>query len=507
MKKSLHLSIPAASALALAIAFIMPAAAFAVPTPTFTATQSIRNDAALNDQTHVLTTPTPNVAEVKATRTLNFNTGPVASTTITVGTCVITFATTTAGVGTAENTNCTGGTAVVRTATGGTDVARTPAQLATALRTITNLVGVNHGPLTVTAGTSTTATVFTTTGTESSATPITFVDGTSGSVTSLSSTSGTIPVAQVSVTTVGGTLETGDTYSVTFPGAAGTVSYTVLSSDTTGNDIATGINAAVHATSTYAAQTFTSAASSNTVVFTAKTPGTGFTISSSASNGTAIAQQVVFTPSNVLVSGFGFTATINGVDHTYNDGVDVPTVTAGLNTQLAGNGAATCTNGATVVTCTAVTPGTSFTYGATVLALAHTTTFHSGSGGGSSGYKAPLTGTMSLTDQIAALKVKIAGLTAGKTGTVSGVPSMGSASFTRSLTVGSKGDDVRALQMYLNTHGFAVAANGAGSTGFETSTFGPGTKAALMKFQMAKGITPASGFLGLKTRAALSAGN
>ncbi len=76
-----------------------------------------------------------------------------------------------------------------------------------------------------------------------------------------------------------------------------------------------------------------------------------------------------------------------------------------------------------------------------------------------------------------------------------------SGSFSRNLEVGSTGDDVMALQKFLNSHGFPVAASGAGSAGNETTKFGAATKAALMKFQAANGISPAAGYFGPKTRA------
>jgi peptidoglycan hydrolase-like protein with peptidoglycan-binding domain len=78
-----------------------------------------------------------------------------------------------------------------------------------------------------------------------------------------------------------------------------------------------------------------------------------------------------------------------------------------------------------------------------------------------------------------------------------------SVTFTRDLDVGATGEDVRALQQYLNTHGFIVSTSGAGSLGQETANFGPATWAALIKFQQAKGITPAVGYFGPKTRATI----
>jgi parallel beta-helix repeat protein len=83
-----------------------------------------------------------------------------------------------------------------------------------------------------------------------------------------------------------------------------------------------------------------------------------------------------------------------------------------------------------------------------------------------------------------------------------GVVSMPSnTNFTRDLELGDVGDDVKALQQYLNTHGFVLATVGPGSAGSETIKFGAATKAALVKFQKANGITPAAGYFGPKTRA------
>ncbi|OGC87682.1 hypothetical protein A3D70_01230 [Candidatus Adlerbacteria bacterium RIFCSPHIGHO2_02_FULL_54_18] len=74
--------------------------------------------------------------------------------------------------------------------------------------------------------------------------------------------------------------------------------------------------------------------------------------------------------------------------------------------------------------------------------------------------------------------------------------------FVRNLELGMSGADVKALQVYLNTHGYVVSSSGPGSPGNETSKFGGATKAALIKFQKAMGITPAVGYFGPKTRAA-----
>jgi peptidoglycan hydrolase-like protein with peptidoglycan-binding domain len=84
---------------------------------------------------------------------------------------------------------------------------------------------------------------------------------------------------------------------------------------------------------------------------------------------------------------------------------------------------------------------------------------------------------------------------------------MPSAPFTRSLALGSTGSDVKALQVFLNAHGFTIALSGNGSSGHETIYFGPATKVALMKFQQAykqdiltpQGLTAPTGFFGTAT--------
>lgn len=74
-------------------------------------------------------------------------------------------------------------------------------------------------------------------------------------------------------------------------------------------------------------------------------------------------------------------------------------------------------------------------------------------------------------------------------------------SFTRDLTVGAKGDDVKCLQQYLNGKGYKVAESGAGSPGNETTTFGSLTKAAAAKWQAANSVSPAVGYFGSISRA------
>lgn len=80
--------------------------------------------------------------------------------------------------------------------------------------------------------------------------------------------------------------------------------------------------------------------------------------------------------------------------------------------------------------------------------------------------------------------------------------------------LGQKGDDVLLLQRYLNTHGFKIAASGAGSLGKETTLFGSLTKSALIRYQQAHAdsilaphnATSGSGYLDYYTRAAMHTG-
>lgn len=74
--------------------------------------------------------------------------------------------------------------------------------------------------------------------------------------------------------------------------------------------------------------------------------------------------------------------------------------------------------------------------------------------------------------------------------------------FTRTLKLKMIGDDVKALQVYLNTHGFLLASIGVGSPGKETTLFGPLTKKAVIKFQLANGLK-GDGVVGPLTQAKL----
>jgi hypothetical protein len=72
--------------------------------------------------------------------------------------------------------------------------------------------------------------------------------------------------------------------------------------------------------------------------------------------------------------------------------------------------------------------------------------------------------------------------------------------FSKDLKLNTANSDVKELQKYLNTNGYLVSKSGAGSKGKETTTFGPATRSALIKFQKVKKISLASGLFGPLTR-------
>src|SRR3989338_3237708 len=160
-----------------------------------------------------------------------------------------------------------------------------------------------------------------------------------------------------------------------------------------------------------------------------------------------------------------------------------------------------CSGAATTGTAAAAATGSGSGNGAPV---------SSGGGGGGGAATAPVivggatpssnaTVIAQLQAQVQALVAQLNILLAAR-----GLPPVGG-SFTRDLEVGSTGDDVKALQAYLNTRGYVIASSGPGSSGNETTKFGGLTRAALVKLQKAAGITPAAGYFGPKTRAYVAA--
>ncbi|MCK9393938.1 peptidoglycan-binding protein, partial [bacterium] len=107
--------------------------------------------------------------------------------------------------------------------------------------------------------------------------------------------------------------------------------------------------------------------------------------------------------------------------------------------------------------------------------------------------------TLGECDQ-AGLMSLISGLSTTTTTTTTTTPvaSFGSIptgfTFTKNLTLASRGDEVKYLQVFLNSDpATQVAASGVGSAGNETTYFGNATKAAVKKFQTKYGITPVAG--------------
>ena len=71
--------------------------------------------------------------------------------------------------------------------------------------------------------------------------------------------------------------------------------------------------------------------------------------------------------------------------------------------------------------------------------------------------------------------------------------------FTKILKQNVIDNEVKELQKYLNSKGYTLAQTGPGSPGNETTKFGPLTKKAVIKFQLANRLT-ADGVVGQKTR-------
>ncbi|MFH1462610.1 MAG: hypothetical protein ABIG08_02890 [bacterium] len=117
-----------------------------------------------------------------------------------------------------------------------------------------------------------------------------------------------------------------------------------------------------------------------------------------------------------------------------------------------------------------------------------------------------------LLAQLATLQSQLSGLDGGSTGTgtVSGCTIT---SFDRNLSQGMSGDDVKCLQIVLNSDADTkLADSGAGSPGSETTYFGPITKAGAIKFQekyadeilASWGLTSGTGFVGSTSRTKLN---
>ena len=284
----------------------------------------------------------------------------------------------------------------------------------------------------------------------------------------------------------------------------------------TAAEVAGTIRAGLTGAAGYAAKDYGVTGAGANIIFTRESTGTAGNGSITITDGDygARAQTVTFTPDSVEV-GAEYTITIDSTRYstTATESSTVQSIVEALSPLADASSSVACSEDNLKVTCVASSAGTAFTYSTDVSTegvddnSGSTHRSNSGrSGGGGSSSSSSAAKDRELQTMIDTLKVKLAELIAlkGNNNANAGMP-VAAGIYARDLTAGSNGVDVKSLQMYLNTKGFDVAMTGAGSKGMETETFGPATQAALAKFQAAKGISPASGFFGPKTRAYVAA--
>lgn len=122
----------------------------------------------------------------------------------------------------------------------------------------------------------------------------------------------------------------------------------------------------------------------------------------------------------------------------------------------------------------------------------------------------PAAPTASANDQIAALLAMLADLQKEIDAQVAQAPVAAPVPVTAPAATKAPVNEVKGLQMFLNSHGFPVAATGPGSLGNETTKFGALTRRALCKFQVSEGIVSSEkssscGIHGPKTKARIRA--
>lgn len=158
---------------------------------------------------------------------------------------------------------------------------------------------------------------------------------------------------------------------------------------------------------------------------------------------------------------------------------------------------------------TPVTPVTTVTGGGTSVG-GNTSVTNSGGGSGSFP-SAPTESQISvLQEQVLKLQKILAALLAQRSSQPEDDQSSASHYFAVDLRFGSRGQEVKSLQIKLNDLGYIIAQSGSGSPGAETEYFGSATKKALIRYQLDKGLILSStgrgaGLFGPKTRASLNA--
>jgi hypothetical protein len=122
-----------------------------------------------------------------------------------------------------------------------------------------------------------------------------------------------------------------------------------------------------------------------------------------------------------------------------------------------------------------------------------------GSSGGGGGSMGGSSGTGSGTDNNSSLAALLQSLLIQLQILINKLNAQLVITFTRNLTIGSSGQDVENLQVFLNDNGYPIATQGTGSPGSESDYFGKKTADALAKWQSANNL-PSTGFFGNLTR-------
>ena len=212
--------------------------------------------------------------------------------------------------------------------------------------------------------------VFDSTGKAQSA-ALNFTKGATVNQWSVTATTSQTTVAQVETVTVGGTVEAGDSYSVTVNGNP--VTYTLTGAEANLDAVRDGLVAAINANATVGASVTAAAGAAGALTLTAKSAGTAFTATSAAVHGgTSVAQVQTYTIGGAVEAGDQFTTTINGTTSTFTIGGEAnmnavrDAWVAQINLNGAINGAITAAAGAGAgeFTITSDTAGTAFTAGA-----------------------------------------------------------------------------------------------------------------------------------------------